>query len=117
MKKSIHPQYYPNATITCACGNTIVTGSTKPSYEVEICAACHPFYTGKEKIIDTAGRVERFKKLAAHKKMRGTKKKVRIRKPKIEEVISTGPILIHIQKKIRKPPTTSPAKQEKPGKK
>ena len=117
MKKSIHPQYYPNATITCACGNTIVTGSTKPSYEVEICAACHPFYTGKEKMIDTAGRVERFRKLAAQKKAEGAKKKVRVRKPKIEEVISTGPILIHIQKKIRKPLVTNREKQAERDKK
>lgn len=62
MKKDIHPKYYPDATIKCACGNTVKTGSTQPELRVEICSACHPFYTGKEKLIDTAGRVEKFKK-------------------------------------------------------
>jgi len=61
MKKDIHPKYYPEATIKCACGNIITVGSTKENMEVEICSACHPFFTGKEKIIDTAGRVEKFK--------------------------------------------------------
>ena len=62
MKKDIHPKYYPNAIIRCSCGNVIKTKATKPEMMVEICSACHPFYTGKEKIIDTAGRVEKFKR-------------------------------------------------------
>jgi len=62
MKKDIHPTYYPRARSTCACGNTFFVGSTKPELNVEICSACHPFYTGKEKLIDTAGRVDRFRK-------------------------------------------------------
>ena len=62
MKKNIHPKYYPEAKVQCACGNNFVTGSTKEFIEVEICSNCHPFYTGKEKIMDTMGRVERFKK-------------------------------------------------------
>jgi len=62
MKKNIHPQYYPHCQVTCACGNTFFVGSTKPELNVEICSACHPFYTGKEKLIDTAGRVDRFRK-------------------------------------------------------
>ena len=61
MKKGIHPEYYPNAKVTCACGNVFYVGSTKKEVQVEICYACHPFYTGKEKLIDTAGRVEKFK--------------------------------------------------------
>lgn len=61
MKKDIHPKYYPNAKVTCACGNKFETGSTEPEIEVEICSACHPFYTGTQKLIDTAGRVDRFK--------------------------------------------------------
>jgi len=61
MKKDIHPQYYPNAKVRCACGATFTVGSTKPEIQVEICSQCHPFYTGKEKLIDTAGRVEKFK--------------------------------------------------------
>lgn len=62
MKKDIHPKYHPDAAAKCACGNTFQIGSTKPEIQVEICSACHPFYTGKEKLIDAAGRVERFKK-------------------------------------------------------
>ncbi len=59
MKAGIHPKYLP-ATITCACGNAIETHSTKGSYKIEICSKCHPFFTGKTKLVDTAGRVERF---------------------------------------------------------
>jgi len=62
MKAEIHPTYYHDATAKCACGATYTVGSTKKEITVEICSACHPFYTGNEKIIDTAGRVERFKK-------------------------------------------------------
>lgn len=62
MKADIHPTYYPDAKITCACGKSWKTGSTQDSIEVGICSNCHPFYTGKEKILDTQGRVEKFKK-------------------------------------------------------
>jgi large subunit ribosomal protein L31 len=61
MKADIHPVYVP-ARITCACGNVIETRSTRGSFHVEICANCHPFFTGKYKLVDTAGRVERFRK-------------------------------------------------------
>jgi len=61
MKNNIHPQYYKNAVIACVCGNIIKVGSTKEKTEVEICNKCHPFYTGAEKLIDAAGRVEKFK--------------------------------------------------------
>jgi len=67
MKKEIHPKYYPNAKVRCACGNTFNIGSTKEFIEVEICSKCHPFYTGKEKIVDTMGRVEKFRKRLAKK--------------------------------------------------
>lgn len=60
MKKNIHPPYYPEAKITCACGQTFICGATKPTLKVEICSHCHPFYTGKEELIDIAGRVEKF---------------------------------------------------------
>ena len=60
-KAEIHPKYYDNAKVTCGCGNTFTIGSTKPEIKVDICSKCHPFYTGEEKLIDTAGRVERFK--------------------------------------------------------
>ena len=61
MKAGIHPEYV-ETTITCACGEAIHTRSTKPDIHVEICSRCHPFYTGKQKLVDTAGRVERFQK-------------------------------------------------------
>jgi large subunit ribosomal protein L31 len=61
MKDNIHPKYEP-ATITCACGNVIETRSTAKDIRVEICSACHPFFTGKQKLVDTAGRIERFRK-------------------------------------------------------
>jgi len=61
MKKDIHPQFYPAAKVTCACGAIFAVGSTKSDLRVEICSNCHPFYTGADKVIDSAGRVERFK--------------------------------------------------------
>ena len=74
MKKDIHPAYY-QAKVQCACGNTFTVGSTKPELEVEICSNCHPFYTGGSKIIDTAGRVEKFKARLARADQRGLVKK------------------------------------------
>jgi len=65
MKREIHPTYYPTATVHCSCGNTFTVGSTKPEIKVEICSACHPFFTGSEKVMDTAGRVEKFRARAA----------------------------------------------------
>lgn len=61
MKKDIHPEY-AQTTIKCACGNVVETGSTKKDIRVEICSKCHPFFTGKQKLVDTAGRIERFRK-------------------------------------------------------
>jgi large subunit ribosomal protein L31 len=78
-KKDIHPQYFPDAKVKCACGNTFTVGSTKPEIRVEICSKCHPFYTGEEKLIDTAGRVEKFKSRRA-KAVEQKPKKTRIKK-------------------------------------
>jgi len=61
MKQGIHPKYH-KVTVTCACGNRFETGSTKQEIRLELCSACHPFYTGKQKLVDTAGRIERFQK-------------------------------------------------------
>jgi large subunit ribosomal protein L31 len=61
MKTDIHPKYV-QTTVTCVCGNVIEVGSTKPDIRVEICSQCHPFFTGKQKLVDTAGRIERFRK-------------------------------------------------------
>jgi large subunit ribosomal protein L31 len=65
MKAEIHPKYNPKAKVTCACGNTFTVGSTKDELNVEICSNCHPFYTGNEKSLDAAGRVDKFKTRAA----------------------------------------------------
>lgn len=65
MKTEIHPKYHNEAKITCACSAVYSMGSTKENIAVEICSNCHPFYTGTEKVLDTAGRVDRFKKRAA----------------------------------------------------
>ncbi|RJQ36722.1 50S ribosomal protein L31 [Candidatus Parcubacteria bacterium] len=68
MKTDIHPTYHPQAKVSCACGNTFTVGSAKERLEVEICSKCHPFYTGGSKIVDTAGRVEKFRQRLAKKK-------------------------------------------------
>lgn len=80
MKPDIHPKYYPDAKVKCACGNEWTTGSTLPEISTGICSNCHPFYTGTEKILDTRGRVEKFKKKlekSAQKSSLGKKKKAR----------------------------------------
>lgn len=60
MKKEIHPTYYPEATVICACGNTWTTGATQETVRTDVCSECHPFFTGEQRIVDTAGQVERF---------------------------------------------------------
>ena len=65
MKTEIHPKYFVNAKATCACGAQFIVGSTKEAIEMEICSQCHPLFTGLEKVVDTAGRVEKFKQRKA----------------------------------------------------
>jgi large subunit ribosomal protein L31 len=74
MKADIHPKYYPKASVRCACGNNFTVGSAKEFIETEVCAKCHPFYTKQEKVMDTLGRVQKFKERLA-KKSTTTKKK------------------------------------------
>ncbi|MBI5220871.1 MAG: 50S ribosomal protein L31 [Candidatus Liptonbacteria bacterium] len=81
MKKDLHPKYYPDAKVRCSCGTTFEVGAAKPEIRVEICSQCHPFYTGEQKLIDTAGRVERFH-------ARRTKAKVApkpVKKPRVKK--------------------------------
>jgi large subunit ribosomal protein L31 len=90
MKKDIHPTYHKKAKVACACGNTFTTGSTKEAISVELCGACHPFYTGKQKFVDTARRVEKFqekagKKAVASATRKGRKAKLATRKAKKAE--------------------------------
>ena len=85
MKKDIHPKYYLAAKAQCACGSSFTVGSTQPEINVEICSACHPFYTGKEKLVDTAGRVDRFRKMQTKQTDMAAKKgvkKERVKKQK-----------------------------------
>lgn len=78
MKSAIHPKYYSNCQVTCACGNKFTTGSTLEKIEVEVCSQCHPFFTGQQKFVDTKGRIEKFKekeaKGTAYKKAKKAKK-------------------------------------------
>lgn len=92
MKQGIHPQWYPQAKVTCACGNVFVVGATKPELRVEICSHCHPFFTGEMKFVDTLGRVERFQKkmkdaavtavIVAAKKKKKAEHEAQLRSPK-----------------------------------
>lgn len=86
MKKDIHPKYIDEATITCSCGNVVKTGSTLEKKDIEICSACHPFYTGKKKLVDSTGRVDRFKqrmkKFSALEKEKEETKKAAVKKTK-----------------------------------
>lgn len=81
MKDGIHPTYHSNVAVTCSCGNKFTTGSTVEAIDTEICSKCHPFYTGKQKLLDTRGNVERFKKrIEAGAKAQATKVEKKPRK-------------------------------------
>ena len=92
MKANIHPQWYDDAKVSCACGNTFTIGATKPEIRVEICSHCHPFFTGEMKFVDTLGRVERFQQKQkaaevtsaqlAEKKKKKKEREVSLRNPK-----------------------------------
>jgi len=77
MKSEIHPKYYPKASVRCACGNAFSVGSTKEFIETEVCFKCHPFYTKKEKVMDTLGRVQKFKERLSKKSATPKKKKIK----------------------------------------
>jgi large subunit ribosomal protein L31 len=84
MKKEVHPTYYPDAKVICACGNTFTTGSTVKELRVEICSVCHPFYTGKQKLVDTARRVEKFQaKVAKKSEASAERKGKKVKKEKL----------------------------------
>ncbi len=93
MKEGIHPNYHEKVVVTCSCGNKFTTGSTEKKIVVEVCSSCHPFYTGKQKLVDVAGRIDMFnKKLkAAEKKKTSTVvKKSPSRKKKKNTAIKIG---------------------------
>ncbi len=84
MKQGIHPKYQ-EATVTCACGNTWITRSTKPQLRIDLCSQCHPFYTGDQRIVDTAGQVERFMKRLEAASEAPRRKKAERRQKKLEQ--------------------------------
>jgi large subunit ribosomal protein L31 len=82
MKSNIHPKYYSDCKVSCVCGNTFTTGSTEPEIKVELCSACHPFYTGKQKLVDTARRVEKFEAKVSAKDADSDKKGKKVKRAK-----------------------------------
>jgi large subunit ribosomal protein L31 len=123
MKDGIHPTYFQNAKITCGCGATYMTGSTKEKMTVELCAACHPFYTGKQTLIDTARRVEKFTTRVAEKAKKSavvgkTAKRLARAKKRVEvgptfdvEETKTGRITKRHIRVSRKPKESTMAKE------
>jgi len=130
MKKEIHPQYYTDAKVVCACGSIFETGSTQKEIRIEICSACHPFYTGKQKLVDTARRVEKFEERAAKKAVAskgrvGKKVKRAVRDSKRKSIsekketekqrnkeIKDKVDKVKKDKKVRKPESKEPKKEK-----
>jgi large subunit ribosomal protein L31 len=105
MKAKIHPKWYDSAIVTCACGNTFTVGATVPEIQVEVCSACHPFYTGQMKYVDTAGRVDAFKEKQAKAKTKVLSKadKRRIKKEKrIKKELERPDTLEELRKRVKK---------------
>ncbi len=105
MKTTIHPKWFNNAKVSCACGNTFTTGSTVPEIRVEVCSVCHPFYTGQMKFVDTAGRVDAFlskQKRASTKVVSKSEKRKLKRERKIKEELERPDTLEEIRKQARK---------------
>lgn len=104
MKQGIHPQWFPEARVTCACGAGFITGSTLQEIRVEICSKCHPFFTGAQKFVDTLGTVERFQKKQeeAKVKKRERAKIVQAKREKFEEQKREKPTLKELLMQARK---------------
>ena len=102
MKKEIHPKYHTGGKIICVCGKTYITGSTVPEIHVEVCSNCHPFYTGKQKLVDSAGMVDRFKK--KYKEVKISTARVK----KIKKTLKKQP------KQIKKTLSSTPKKEKTP---
>jgi large subunit ribosomal protein L31 len=103
MKKGIHPKYNTDAKITCSCGNVIEAGSTVREMEIEICGACHPFYTGKKKLVDSTGRVDRFqRRLKKSEELKGDKKKKAVKAKKAIKKSDKKPSTKKVESKKKK---------------
>lgn len=104
MKSDIHPVWHADAKVTCACGNTFTTGSTLPEIRVDICSACHPFFTGQQKLVDTLGQVERFQRKNESSKVKQEQRTqiLEARKLKVAEKKSEKPTLKDLLMQARK---------------
>lgn len=104
MKANIHPQWYPEARVACACGNTFITGSTLPEIRVEICHMCHPLYTGAQKLVDTLGQVDRFNKKSEVSKIKQEERRkiLQARASKVASAKKERPSLKELLMKARK---------------
>lgn len=104
MKVNIHPTYYKDTKVTCVCGNTFITGSTLPQIKIEICAKCHPFFTGQQKFVDTQGQVEKFgkKQQLAEVKKAERAKITQARAAKVQQVKTEKPSLKDLLLQARK---------------
>lgn len=104
MKANIHPTWYSDSKVTCACGNAFITGSTLPAIRVEICNKCHPLFTGQQKFVDTLGQVDRFIKKTEVSKAKQVERKriLEMRKSKVEEKKKERPSLKDLLMQARK---------------
>lgn len=104
MKQGVHPEWFSEAKVTCACGNTFVTGSTLPEIRVEICSNCHPFFTGQAKLVDTLGQVEKFQKRMEVSKTKQAERSriLETRKMKVAEEKKEKPTLRDLLMQARK---------------
>lgn len=102
MKAQIHPTYHTQARVVCACGNTFTTGSTQEEIHVEVCSACHPFFTGQMRFVDTAGRVDKFKDRLANSIKKVSKKEKRSikKQKKVEQELNRPTSLQELRKKV-----------------
>ena len=104
MKKDIHPQVYTDCVVTCACGNKFTVGSTVPEMSVEVCSACHPFYTGQMKYVDTAGRVDAFRNKqtkASAKRLSKTEKRKKKKEDRIKRELDRPDTLEELRKRVK----------------
>lgn len=104
MKANLHPVWHDDTKVVCACGNTFTTGSTIPEIRVELCSACHPFYTGTQKFVDTLGQVDRFIKKTESSKIKQEERKriLEVRKTKVQKRQSDRPSLKDLLMQARK---------------
>ena len=104
MKANIHPTWYPDTKVSCVCGNAFITGSTLPTIRVELCAACHPFYTGQQRFVDTQGQVEKFSKTLETSKVKQAEraKVIENRAAKIQKEHTDKPSLKDLLMQARK---------------